>query len=166
MWCGGCYGKFEHVNIVVQNSTLVARAEASHASRFFKCTWTVLFKEWKQYGSGATVMVGKKKEKCLCLILFFCVCRSLGCLWGVSEMDCSMLSLQLSNMGLHPQTPSVTKTGNIYAFLFLSFFFRFIWLSQLHNAASCNRSSMVLLGNSVSFIYWIENCHIGVDYLP
>lgn len=25
---------------------------------------------------------------------------------------------------------------------------------------------MVLLGNSVSFSYWIENCHIGVDYLP
>lgn len=100
MWCGGCYGKFEHVNIAVQNSTLVARAEANHASRFFKCTWTALFKEWKEYGFGATFTVGG--GKCLCLILFFCVRADP---WGVDEECLKWIvvrSLQLSNVGLHP----------------------------------------------------------------
>lgn len=51
-------------------------------------------------------------------------------------MDCSLLPLQLSNTELHSLTTSVTKAGNIHAFLFHFFLFRFAWLSQLHNAAS------------------------------
>lgn len=54
--------KFEHVNIAVQNSTLVARTKASHASRFCIHTWTALFKEQKEHGSGATFMVGKRSS--------------------------------------------------------------------------------------------------------
>lgn len=64
---------------------------------------------------------------------------------------CSLCSFQI--WGSIPQAPSVTRTGNIYAFLSFFFFFHFVWLSQLHNAASCNLSSVVLLGNSVSFSY-------------
>lgn len=158
MWCGGCYGKFEHENIAVQNSILVARAEASHASRFFKNTWIALLNQWKKYGSGATFMVRIKKSA------FVCVCRSPGYWWRVPKMACSMFSLSLQKWGSIPQTPSVTRTANIYTFL--NFFFFPLWLAQLHNAASCNHSSVVLLGNSVSFSYWIEDCHIGVDYLP
>lgn len=37
-------------------------------------------------------------------------------------MHCSLLSLRLSNTELHSLTTSVTKAGNIYAFLFHFFF--------------------------------------------
>lgn len=83
------------MNIAVQNSTLVARAEASHASRFFKRTWTALFKEQKEYGSGATFIVGKKAP--LSNPPFF-VCVGP---WGVDEeypkwiAVCSLCSFQI-----------------------------------------------------------------------
>lgn len=59
----------------------------------------------------------------LCLILFFACADP----WGADEgypkwiVACSLCSFQI--WGSIPQTPSVTKTGNMYAFLFPSFFF-------------------------------------------